>query len=104
MFTILIKEIVMAGEDIQRDRPIIEIDADEFYAAQRDPRVKAFLGEAAAYGEQVRAEGRDRTGIHDVTVIDHDELVADSQDPAWQHALKVAEEHVEQLRREGRSD
>jgi hypothetical protein len=46
-------EIIMAAEDAPLNRPIIEIDADEFEAARRDPKVHAFLGEAAAYGKQV---------------------------------------------------
>lgn len=94
----------MAGAETPNDTPNVVIDAAEFEAAQRDPRVAAFLGEAVAYGEQVRAEGRDMTGTADITVIDYDEWVADSKDPAWQRALRVAEAHVEDLRRKGRSE
>lgn len=37
----------------------IVIDAAEFEEAQRDPKVRGFLREAAEYGEQVITEGRD---------------------------------------------
>jgi hypothetical protein len=59
----MIMEIIMTAEDAPLDRPMIKIDADEFEAAQHDPRVTALLAEARPYREQVVAEGRDHTDI-----------------------------------------
>ncbi len=39
------------------------IDIDNFEDALRDPKVQAFTREAIAYGKQLRAEGRDFTGM-----------------------------------------
>jgi hypothetical protein len=59
------------------ERPIIEIDAVEYEAAQRDPRVQELLRSAQAYGEQLQAEGRIHTGTEDIPP----EVIEDSKVP-----------------------
>lgn len=51
-------EIDLDAVTVLPEDPCIEIDAEEFEEARRDPKVKDLLRRADAYGEKMRAEGR----------------------------------------------